>query len=120
MLIWLPTSRREATARRVLHRAWSELDAPQNMPIATAAAELINPQSAHPSPADEVWLPLDAPGGQPSRRRLHQLLDAWPHVAPPVVDDEGTSRQDTPVLMAPPPAPMPPTTSHDLSTAGRR
>ena len=84
LLVWLPTSRREATARRLLARAWRELDDPRSVPVATAAAELLNPEAAHPSPADEVWLPLHrAPPAQP-RRALPGLLDAWPHVPPPV------------------------------------
>src|SRR5207253_1270119 len=62
LLVWLPTSRREATARRQLHKAWRELDDPRAVPVATAAAELLNPEAAHPSPADEVWLPLDTTG----------------------------------------------------------
>jgi hypothetical protein len=87
--------------------------------VATAAAELLNPDAAHPSPADEVWLPLDALGGQPARRRLHQLLGGWPHVPPPVTDDDAATGPDSPVLLAPPPAPMPPATSRGPSTTRR-
>jgi hypothetical protein len=119
LLIWLPTSRREATARRLLHRVWRDLDDPDSVPVATAAAELLNPDAAHPSPADEVWLPLDALGGQAARRRLHQLLGGWPHVPPPVTDDDAATGPDSPVLLAPPPAPMPPVTSRGPSTTRR-
>lgn len=120
LLVWLPTSRREATARRLLQRAWRELDDPDSVPVATAAAELLNPTAEHPSPADEVWLPLDNHGATPVRRPLHRLLAAWPHVPPPVTDlDDGQGGADSLALMAPAPAPMPPATSRGPST-GRR
>jgi hypothetical protein len=115
LLVWLPTARREATARRLLHRAWRELDDPRSVPVATAAAELLNPQTGHPSPADEIWLPLDTPGttrgGVGARRELHRLLAAWPHVPPPNTDAGGESALGSdPVLplTAPAPTPMPP------------
>jgi hypothetical protein len=120
LLVWLPTSRREATARRLLQRAWHELDDPDSVPVATAAAELLNPTTAHPSPADEVWLPLDTHGATPVRRGLHQLLAAWPHVPPPVTDpDDEQASVDSLALMAPAPVPMPPATSRGPSM-GRR
>jgi hypothetical protein len=59
LLVWLPTSRREAAARRMLAKAWRELDDRHSVPVATAAAELLNPEAVHPSPADDVWLPLN-------------------------------------------------------------
>ncbi|MDU0295181.1 replication-relaxation family protein, partial [Saccharothrix longispora] len=54
LLVWLPTSRREATGRRLLARARHELEDPRSVPIATASAELLDPTAAHPSPADQV------------------------------------------------------------------
>jgi hypothetical protein len=120
LLVWLPTARREATARRLLHTAWRDLDDPDSVPVATAAAELLNPTAAHPSPADEVWLPLDTHGATPARRCLHRLLTAWPHVPPPVTDpDDEHSGADPLALIAPAPAPMPPAVSRGPST-GRR
>jgi hypothetical protein len=108
VLVWLPTSRREATARRLLARAWRELDDPHTVPVATAAAELLNPEAAHPSPADEVWLPLD-PATDIPRRALSDLPVAWPHVPPPVTtNDEATVRTESPQPMTPPPSPIPP------------
>ncbi|WP_436499533.1 replication-relaxation family protein [Actinokineospora sp. HUAS TT18] len=112
LLVWLPTAKRETTARRVLHRAWRELDDPSLVPLATAAADLLNPDVAHPSPADEVWLPLHRAGGIGARCELHRLLDAWPHLPPPTDpggDGESVRDLDTPLLMAPAPPPMPPT-----------
>ncbi len=108
LLVWLPTSRREATARRLLARAWRELDDRRAVPVATAAAELLNPDADHPSPADEVWLPLTAPAGEP-RRALAPLWGAWPHVAPPVPPAmETVAAPNSPHALSPPPAPMPP------------
>jgi hypothetical protein len=117
VLVWLQTSRRETTARRALHRAWRELDHPQSVPVATAAAELLNPDADHPSPADAVWLPLNATG---SRDELHRLLDAWPHVPPPASDnqpgDTPKPGPNTPMpLRTPAPPPMPPTHLQDSS-----
>lgn len=130
VLVWLPTSRREATARRLLHKAWRELDDPRTVPVATAAAELLNPEAAHPSPADAVWLPLDTTvggvGASGSRRELRRLPDAWPHVPPPTAEAGGEPglAPDSPLLMAPAPAPMPPTqpptTSRGPDTGKRR
>jgi hypothetical protein len=125
LLVWLPTSRREATARKLLARAWRELDDPRSIPVATAAAELLNPEAAHPSPADEVWLPLDTTTGSAvsPRRELHRLLDAWPHVAPPSTstDSEPALGPDsTLALMAPAPAPMPPAPISRGPSTGRR
>ena len=108
LLLWLPSSRREAAARRLLATAWDELDDPSSVPVATAAAGLLDPQSAHPSPADAAWQPLDTPAGHP-RRSLAGLLDVWPHVSPPTTSTDETtpdaaSRQAT----TPAPSPMPP------------
>lgn len=122
VLVWLPTSRREAAARRVLHRAWRALDNPHSVPVATATAQLLNPHAQYPSPADTVWLPLDTTGTTgrgDSRRALHRLLEAWPHVTAPSTSNapgsgtggesggEPVTGTDAPRLTAP--APMPPT-----------
>jgi hypothetical protein len=125
LLVWLPTARREATARRLLHRVWRELDNPRTVPVATAAAQLLNPDAVHPSPADQIWLPLDSRSGQGgARRELHRLLEAWPHLSGPTADSEpggeAALTPDSPLLlMAPAPAPMPPATSRGPRT-GRR
>ncbi|MFI6098206.1 replication-relaxation family protein [Lentzea sp. NPDC051213] len=112
LLVWLPTSRREAAARRLLYRAWRELDDPRSVPVATAAAELLDPDAAHPSPADAVWLPLESlgdTGERTGRREPHRLLDAWPNIPPPVTDVDPVSHPDATVAVSPPPLPMPPT-----------
>jgi hypothetical protein len=89
LLIWLPTARREAGARAALQRAWRDLDQPAAVPVATAAAGLLDPDTAHPSPADPVWLPLPS-AGRPrdgnARLPLHRLSEAWPHLQPHLDD----------------------------------
>lgn len=111
LLIWLPTSRRETTARRTLTQAWRELDEPHSVPVATAAADLLNPDTAHPSPADKVWQPLNTTAGGP-RRALAELLDVWPHIPPPVTPGDDTKAEPgSPQSMSPPPTPMPPTSA---------
>jgi hypothetical protein len=120
VLVWLPTARREAAARRQLHRAWQALDDPRAVPVATTAAELLNADAVHPSPADAVWLPLDSTGGTAARQELHRLLDAWPHLSPPVTTADPASRPaPAPALALPPPPPMPPTTSRGPGTTRR-
>ena len=106
LLVWLPTSRREATARKLLTRAWRDLNDPQSVPVATAAAELLNPQYAHPSPADEVWRPLDGPATGTARQTLLNLLDSWPQVTAPVSSTGGIQ---SPQTGSSSPSPMPPT-----------
>ncbi|XVS65512.1 replication-relaxation family protein [Actinosynnema sp. CA-299493] len=111
LLVWLPTSRREATARQLLHQAWRELHDPRSVPVATAAAELLDPNAVHPSPADEVWLPLGTPASDTYRRSLSELSDVWAHVAAPaVVDDDAAAAPapNSPHSTTPPPSPMPP------------
>lgn len=84
LLVWMPTVRREAGVRTALQRACRVLDRPETVPVATAAAGLIDPNAAHPSPADPVWLPLDTTGQHTAGRRLplHRLADTWPQLAP--------------------------------------
>jgi len=124
LLVWLPTSRREATARQLLTRAWRELDDPRSVPVATAAAELLNPEAIHPSPADAVWLPLDTRRGEVnSRRGLHRLLGAWPHVSSPTAEANGEPPLGPDLslpLMASAPAPMPPIPLSREPSSGRR
>ncbi|MGB6164853.1 MAG: replication-relaxation family protein [Pseudonocardiaceae bacterium] len=107
VLVWLPTTRRETAARRLLTRAWGEFDQPARVPVATAAADLLNPHTAHPSPADPVWLPLDTIESGPPRRGLHQLGDAWPHLPAPVTGPPTPGRTGPDLSRCPLPAPTP-------------
>jgi hypothetical protein len=111
LLIWLPTARREAGARRELVRVWRGLDQPKAVPIATAAADLLDHASPLPSPVDPVWLPLDptlATAPLPARRGLASLAEHWPYdTAPATTATSGpvTSGARAGVLPAPDPTP---------------
>jgi hypothetical protein len=109
LLIWLPTARREATARHLLTPTWRHLKDPWAVPVATAAADLLNPHTPSPSPADAIWLPLDRPGGTTARRALHHLPAAWPHLPLPTTPPEELTSAPGPTQL-PAPDPMPPAT----------
>ncbi|WP_306365570.1 replication-relaxation family protein [Nocardia sp. CC227C] len=101
VLVWTPTAAREAAARKLLHDTWTRLPDPDAVPVATAAAELLDPAAARPSPADRVWLPLTTS----TRRSLHELPAGWPRAttAPATVPVPPASRHA--LLAAPPPTP---------------
>ncbi|MFJ5989317.1 replication-relaxation family protein [Lentzea sp. NPDC092896] len=119
LLIWLPTSRREAAARRLLAQVWRELDDPHAVPVATAAATLLDPASPRPSPADAVWLPLDAKLGSSRRRLLVELSEVWHHLLPPSSsDDDEVRAPESSRQTSSPPAPMPPSVGSPGPPAG--
>lgn len=110
LLLWVPTRRRENTVRTALTHAQTLLEHPDLVPIATAAADQLDPAHPHPSPAEAVWAPLPASSHDPARRcGLYDLADLWPDLPPP---SPGTptspTTADTHVGLLPPPAPMPP------------
>ncbi|MBF6259808.1 replication-relaxation family protein [Nocardia farcinica] len=108
VLLWVPTTGRETTARRALLETWQTLPDPGAVPVATAAADLLDPTAEHPSPADRVWLSLDGHGGE--RLALHQLPASWPHLTPPPASIPQYSAPTTtsgPAVLDPP-SPMPP------------
>ncbi len=87
-------------------------------PAATAAADLLNPHTPHPSPAEAVWLPLASARKSTSPRfELADLPGAWPHLAPPTTsapneNAEPTGAEDaTAIRRLPAPTPMPPRAS---------
>ncbi len=114
MLVWLPTTRREAGARTALARVYAGLDDPHTVPVATAAADLLNPAAPHPSPAEAVWLPLTSARVSRAgpRYTLADLADAWPGLAPPAghdtEDGEGGDVPAASPYRLPPPSPIPP------------
>ncbi|MEU3767933.1 replication-relaxation family protein [Amycolatopsis keratiniphila] len=116
VLVWLPTTRREAGARTALARVHAALDDPRAVPVATAAADLLDPTSPHPSPAEAIWLPLTStrPGRAGPRYSLADLAGAWPGLAPPAVpsteDSEGEAGDAAAAspYRLPPPSPIPP------------
>ncbi|WP_410614566.1 replication-relaxation family protein [Amycolatopsis sp. lyj-109] len=112
VLFWLPTSRREAGARSALACIHADLDQTAGVPVATAAADLLDAATACPSPADEVWLPLNATSSTRTSPRyaLGELTRTWPTLVPAADLDDGiapTSGQ-TVAYRLPPPAPTPP------------
>lgn len=119
VLVWLPTARREAGARTALARIHSGLDDPRTVPVATAAADLLDPAAQHPSPAEPVWLPLTSARTERAgpRYSLADLPDAWPGLAPPAnpaepdapgAEGEGSDAAAASPYRLPPPNPMPP------------
>ncbi|EHR53559.1 hypothetical protein SacmaDRAFT_5442 [Saccharomonospora marina XMU15] len=128
VLVWLPTSRREAGARAALARVHAQLDDPRAVPVATAAADLLDPATPHPSPADSVWLPLASTRTDHAgpRYRLADLTNAWPGLTPPT--DPTTEHGEpqardlaaaTPYRL-PPPNPIPPPATPNRLTRGQR
>ncbi|MCR6488309.1 replication-relaxation family protein [Amycolatopsis sp. OK19-0408] len=127
VLVWLPTSRREAGARTALARVHAQLDAPHTVPVATAAADLLDPAAPHPSPAEPVWLPLTTARVNPSgpRYSLADLPGAWPGL-PPAADatnpaeGEGGDVPAASPYRLPPPSPSPPRATPNRIARGER
>ncbi|MDR7171735.1 hypothetical protein J2W56_005496 [Nocardia kruczakiae] len=105
LLVWLPTSHREATARTALTATATGLDHPATVPIATAADQ------PGAGPAEPVWLPLHPASARPGTRfELTRLAAAWPQLRldpAPASDTEEAVVVDQRVVIAPPP-PRPP------------
>ncbi|MBN6034124.1 replication-relaxation family protein [Amycolatopsis sp. 195334CR] len=129
VLVWLPTTRREAGARTALARVHAGLDDPRAVPVATAAAELLDPAAPHPSPAEAVWLPLTSARADRAgpRYSLADLADAWPGLAPPAgggedgdgETDAGEAAVASPYRL-PPPSPIPPRATPNRDVRGER
>ncbi|MEV0068830.1 MULTISPECIES: replication-relaxation family protein [unclassified Amycolatopsis] len=115
VLVWLPTTRREAGARTALARVHAGLDSRHLVPVATAAAALLNPASMLRSPADAVWLPLTAERSERGGPRygLDELTRVWPGLAPPAEPGDEDRAEPREAAVATPyrlpaPLPMPP------------
>jgi hypothetical protein len=124
VLFWLPSLRRETTARRALADALTHLDQPALVPVATSAADpaaaISTPEhTVAISPAAARWLPLSprAAHAATGRVRLAALADLWPTRA---THDRHSSLPDADVdaehLPAPDPTP-PPGGTHVTSLA---
>jgi hypothetical protein len=100
VLIWLPSSRREAGARRALAEALATLDEPSLVPVATTSCDLLGPEE-HGDPALGRWLPLEPARPPGLRMRLAELAGAWPHLAPLPTHNASTPTSED--LQAPPP-----------------
>ncbi|WP_280316426.1 replication-relaxation family protein [Nocardia wallacei] len=112
VLLWVPARSRETAARHALHHTVAALPDPGAVPVATAAADLLDTATAQPSPADRVWLPLDS--ARTRRVPLHELAGAWPRrTPPPAPSDTDSEHASTTLLnghvMLTPPPPTPST-----------
>lgn len=104
ILIWLPSTQREATARRALTQVHTGLDHPEAVPVATGA-----PLTSEVGPAEQVWLPLHTTH---PRHTPAELARARPQLASPrqpLKEPASETPQPGPL---PPPSPMPPTPAH--------
>ncbi|UOX88416.1 replication-relaxation family protein [Amycolatopsis sp. FBCC-B4732] len=111
VLFWLPTSRREASARSALARIHAALDRTADVPVATAAADLLGADAPSYGPADEVWRPLGTRLTQQAspRHALGELARAWPALAPAATSDLDDVNSGQPAAFRlPPPSPTPP------------
>jgi hypothetical protein len=113
VLFWLPSNRREASARRALTEARAQLDRPTLVPAATSAAGL-GTVAGENTPASARWLPIQGKDSHSSRRlRLAALSDVWPtttassSTTTSVGVSTGTNTTPAPAELTPP-TPMPP------------
>ncbi|MCI3928805.1 replication-relaxation family protein [Streptomyces sp. AN091965] len=111
ILVWAPTTQREARVRRALAEAGATLDDPLRVPVATTTATFVS-DTERQDPSQARWLPMDA-GPRPGQQRLRlvELATAWPHLpALTEVPANTTSTGEATGLLstAPPPrAPQP-------------
>ena len=110
ILVWLPTNRRETTARRALAEAHAQLDHPELVPIATTAAD-VAAVAGENNAAAARWLPINPTSPGSGRLRLSDLARIWPYLeTPSSARPAPVSSQPAPVLLAPP-EPLPPPTT---------
>lgn len=107
VLVWLPTNRREASARKALAKVLSALDRPTLVPIATSAAQTTSVVGEN-TPAAARWLPVPEPAARrPGRLRLVDLAQLWPHAEPPGTASPAVlARQELALPDPVPPAPI--------------
>lgn len=103
LLVWLPTSQREANARTALAATAAGLEHPDTVPIATAAPD----HQPGTGPAGPVWLPLHpAPARPRTRITVTALATAWPRLRlAPTSHSQETSVDQRVIIAAPPPRP---------------
>lgn len=106
VLLWLPSARREAGARRALTDALRSLDHPERVPVATTATDLAGDDHLLDATVTR-WLPITRPANT-RRMRLIDLAHHWPPTptAQPTTTDTDITLPDR--AEVPPPAPMPP------------
>ncbi len=115
VLVWLPTTRRETSARAALATMLSHLDHPALVPVATSAADLVDKDIQH-DPAGPRWLPISCEQALPPQRlTLGELARLWPYLTPPVPGQSalaGTAQPTAALLAAP--DPLPPARPRDV------
>ncbi|MFF1679464.1 replication-relaxation family protein [Streptomyces sp. NPDC058256] len=108
VLIWVPTTHREARVRPALARTLDGLDDITLVPVATASADF----HAHGRPADPSaarWQPLDPRQPTTQRLGLAELSRAWPHLPPlSPSSSPSTTTGDGASSGLLPPSPLPP------------
>jgi hypothetical protein len=102
VLVWLPTHRRETTARKALGDALSQLDHPALVPLATSPGDFAGVAGEN-NPAVARWLPITGPSSRrPGRLQLAELAQLWPHLDTPTTAQGQAGPAE---LMAPTPLP---------------
>ncbi|WP_406601774.1 replication-relaxation family protein [Lentzea sokolovensis] len=112
VLVWLPSNRRETSARRALADALLQLDRPALVPVATSAADLTGVADAS-SPAVRRWLPVvDKSARAHGRLRLAELVRVWPQLETLATQSSPTPQEQATELTAPNPLPPRPSNNH--------
>ncbi|MEU6379250.1 replication-relaxation family protein [Streptomyces sp. NPDC046909] len=81
VLIWMPTTRREARVRQALTTALGNLGNPERVPVATATTDF-HTNGSPSDPSTARWQPLTPHQPAYERLRLAELGRAWPHLPP--------------------------------------
>ncbi|MFF4503007.1 replication-relaxation family protein [Streptomyces sp. NPDC001401] len=81
VLIWMPTTRREARVRHALATILDTLNNPALVPVATSSADC-HAHGSSSDPSAARWQPLDPRQPAPRRLRLAELSRVWPHLTP--------------------------------------
>lgn len=111
VLVWLPTNRRETSARGALATTLAQLDHPALVPVATSTSDV----AGELDPAAARWLPIsNYATRRPGRLRLAELAQLWPQATPPAapVPHAVPVRGAPTGLAAPEPLPPPLPTSN--------
>ncbi|GAB3474312.1 protein involved in plasmid replication-relaxation [Amycolatopsis cihanbeyliensis] len=109
VLVWLPTNRRETTARRAFVDALCQLDHPTLVPVATSTADIADIAGEN-NPTVPRWLPVAGSSSRrPGRLRLVELAQLWPQIDGPTTAPSSTAAQAQQAPAEPAaPDPLPP------------
>lgn len=98
LLLWVPSVRREHNVRDRLQATMTRVQDQRAVPIATAAAGLLDDNDLTTGPAERVWLPLHpthVTGRGTGRGTLADLADLWPFLPPSGEPDGLTDKTAT-------------------------